>query len=218
MTTTLTAPSLIPITVKAAIILLHGFGSDGQDLLQLAPMLEAQLPQSLQGQVAYLAPTAPWPTPFNMGYQWFSDNNWTFRDKPGMEAASQWVWDFIDREVLQNLALPANKILILGFSQGGMVALYGVPLWPQTVGGVIGHSTALMWPEVLDRARNFPPTLLLHGTEDDVVNADAARHTHQHLEQAGFQVETHLLPNLGHGINEDSLRRIAAFIPQVFEQ
>jgi phospholipase/carboxylesterase len=153
-----------------------------------------------------------------MGYQWFGDKNWTFRDKPGIEAASRWVWDFIEKEALQILGLPAEKVFIFGFSQGGMVALYGAPLWPQAVGGIIAHSTALMWREELKKAAHFPPVLLLHGMEDDVVPADAAHHSRQHLEQAGFSVETHLIPSLAHGVSDESLRKVGEFIPQVCGQ
>ncbi len=199
-------------------VFLHGFGSDGDDLITLAPALRASLPENLADHLAIFSPNAPDATPQNFGRQWFSDKSWTFRDRPGIARSSDALWSYL-KHIESTHGIPLTNIAVLGFSQGAMLALFGAPRWPEAIGGLIGCSGLAMWQEELDtNTCRKPPTLLLHGLEDDVVPADQTVAAAEGLRAFGFPVEYHLIPHLGHGINPQALAHISVFLSQMFNQ
>ena len=206
----LTGPAFIPPHPQAALVLLHGYGSDGTDLITLAPMLNQLLPDDLQNKVAFLAPHGVQPFPLGEGYQWFSDAGWTFRDKPGIDAATHALASYMQSEIIDKLGLNWTDVYICGFSQGAMLALYAASRLPAAVGGVIANAGVFMWEEDLPPTPWQPPVLLLHGREDDVVPADSTPQAAQALAARGVDVQHHLIDNLGHGLNEASLEFMAA--------
>lgn len=214
----LQGPQDVPAGATHAVIFLHGFGSDGNDLIALASPLRSALPESLGSRLAVFSPNAPDSTPQGFGRQWFSDKSWTFRDRPGIARSSDALWSYL-KTIETTHGIPLAHITVLGFSQGAMLALFGVPRWPEPVGALIGCSGLAMWQEELEAATcQKPPTLLLHGLEDDVVPADQTVAAAQALESLGFPVESHLIPRLGHGINPAALAHIAVFLTQTFTQ
>ncbi|MFZ2620235.1 MAG: alpha/beta fold hydrolase [Alphaproteobacteria bacterium] len=214
----LQGPALIPASPTAAVVLLHGFGSDGDDLIQLAPHLDRALPAHLQRHVAYLAPHGVAPTPFNQGYQWFSDSNWTFLDRAGIGRASDAIEHFVAAQVVNELAVPWDKIIIVGFSQGAMTGLYASPRWQHTLAGLVAHSGVAMWQEELDKNTcKKPPVLLIHGQDDDVVVADQSVKAEAGLKNLGFETHLHILDELGHGFDARSIGLTAAFMAEVLK-
>ena len=209
----LTGPSFIfdAQTVQKSIILLHGFGSNGEDLFNLVPELEKALPETHQGQTAYFAPNGSLELDYG-GYAWFSDANWTFKDYAGIQQAKTDLWTYMQDHHFP-LTPPANTH-VLGFSQGAMTALFAAPRWPQPVASIIAHSGRMLWDEELTNEGSYHkiPTLFLHGTEDDVVPADESVKAAEKLQALGFQTKTHLIKNLAHGIGAESLAYITEFL------
>lgn len=211
----LNGPALVPPAVTHALICLHGFGSSGNDLIQLAPPLKASL-GNLAETLAVYSPHAPTPTRMNEGLQWFSDASWTFRDRDGIEAASRQLEAFT-QSLSQHHAIPMANIALLGFSQGAMTSLYAAPRWSHPVGAVISCSGAAMWQEDLNPATCHKiPTLLLHGTDDDVLPADSTVAAATGLQALGVPAEYHLLPGLGHGIDARTLAHISLFLQNLW--
>lgn len=206
----LNGPILTPNeTPQGILVFLHGFGADGHDLLPLAEYMAPALPP-----MVISSPHAPFSTPFGVGRQWFSDNDWTFRDRPGMDIAKDALEAHI-ATLLERHTLGWNKVFIVAFSQGSMTALFAVPRFKQQIGGLVGSSGILMWEEELQHgAYQTPPLLLLHGKQDDVVPVQATETASQKLRQLGFSPQTYLYDGLGHGFNEEGLRAAAAFITQ----
>lgn len=201
----LNGPTHIPASPTRALLLLHGFGSNGDDLSALIPAIEDELPEDARNKTAYFSPNAPLDLPFG-GHAWFSDNNWTFRDREGIETAKNMLWDYLEKNIFP-LNLTARDITVFGFSQGAMTALFAAPRWPECVGKIIAHSGRMFWQEELTgSAYHTPPTLILHGEDDDVVVPKGGAQATQGLQHLGFNVTHKTFPNLAHGINQPSLQ------------
>jgi phospholipase/carboxylesterase len=212
----LSGPVDVPQGAEFALVCLHGFGSNGQDLIGLAGPLRAALGK-LGERLAVFAPDGPSPVPDSFGIgggrQWFSDMNWSFRDKSGIATASKLVEAYVLETVVKTYGIASQKTIILGFSQGAMTALYAVPRWELSVGGLISVAGVAMWQEELDaNTCQKPPVLLVHGIDDDIVAADQTVNAATGLQALGFNAEYHLIPNLAHGINAPALAHVATFI------
>jgi phospholipase/carboxylesterase len=207
----LTGPAHIPANATHALVCLHGFGDEGASYLPLGHMLAQTLPDIT---LAILCPNGPMPTPFDQGYQWFADNGWTFRDRPGIRAAKEALWAYIKETIP---TIPPQNIAVLGFSQGAMVAYYAVPRWPAPIGGVIAVAGMSLWhTELKADTCHKPPFLILHGREDDVVPADRALEAETGLNTLGFPTESHILPDLAHGIDAPALAHASAFLQSLW--
>ncbi len=203
----LDGPLLAPASggkAKHLVILLHGLGSDGNDLIGLAPHWAPTLPDA-----AFASPNAPFPcdmAPY--GYQWFSflDRS-ASRILAGVQAAAPILDAFIDQE-LERLGLEEKDLALVGFSQGTMMALYVALRRAKPVAEVVGYSGRLIAAERLaEEIRSRPPVLLVHGEADEVVPFESLAHASAVLGEAGVTVETLARPGLGHSIDEAGLRR-----------
>jgi phospholipase/carboxylesterase len=194
---------------KALVVFLHGFGADGADLIAIGQEWRRLLPDA-----AFASPHAPErcmaaPT----GRQWFP---LTFRDpderRRGVIAAAPGLDAFLDAELARH-KLPPDRLALVGFSQGAMMALH-VGLRRKTPpAGILGYSGMLVSPESLAaEATGKPPILLVHGERDDVIPVDALFAAMDGLAAAEIPVEWHLAPGLGHGIDGEGLRQGAAFL------
>ncbi len=196
---------------KELVILLHGLGADGNDLISLAPMFAQVLPEA-----AFVSPNAPFPcdmAPF--GRQWFS-----FQDRDpaavlaGVRTAATPLDAFIDAE-LERAGLPDARLALLGFSQGTMIALHTAIRRARPCAAVIGYSGALVGPELMaEELRSRPPVLLVHGDADEVVPFPSMAAAEQALRAEGFLVHVAARPGLGHGIDEPGLQLGAAMLKQ----
>lgn len=212
MANILNGPKVLPEgDVKSAVVFLHGYGADGNDLIGLAPVLKKHFPET-----AFFSPHAPQKTAMGIGRQWFSDAEGTFRDKPGIDAATGDIEHYLEKEVYTPYGLTPQNVVLVGFSMGTMTALHAAPRLPGGCAGVVGFSGALMFHEDL---KNIPkraemPILLIHGMEDDVVPYHATEIAAKQLEEEGFDVQTQLLDNLAHGIDDRGLRLLKEFLEQ----
>lgn len=113
--------------------------------------------------------------------------------------------------------IPYQNMVVLGFSQGAMTAIFSAPRWPQSVGGVIAVAGIAMWQEELDAATcEKPPFLFLHGTEDDIVPADASVAAEAGLKQLGFTTTLRLQAGLGHGIDAATLAELVVWLQELW--
>lgn len=212
----LDGPRLGPAGGGAArqlVVLLHGVGADGDDLIGLAPHLAQVLPQA-----AFVAPNAPFASDMApMGYQWFSLQQ---RDPQqlywGAEGARGPLDRFLDAE-LERLGLSERDLALVGFSQGTMMALHTALRRAQPVAGIVGFSGIVIAPERLAREiASRPPVLLVHGQADPVVPFAALEAAARSLGDLQVPVEQLARPGLGHSIDQDGLRAAMAFLVRCF--
>lgn len=209
---TLTGPEAPPAsggTPKQLIILLHGLGADGSDLIALSPHLSAAAPDA-----HFVSPNAPFPcdmAPY--GRQWFSLQD---RDPQvmlaGIRMAAPILDGFID-EQQERFGLSDAETFLIGFSQGTMTSLHVAPRRKDALGGVIGFSGALLGGELLaEEALSKPPILLIHGDADPVVPVQATPAAASALQDAGFEVESLIEAGLPHSIGPEGLQKAISFL------
>lgn len=194
---------------RSLVILLHGLGADGQDLIGLADHWARDLPHT-----AFVAPNAPHPCDMApMGYQWFSLQNWTPESLlEGARAAAPMLDAFIDDQLARH-RLDESRLALVGFSQGTMMSLQVALRRDRPVAGVLGYSGALIGAETLaDDLVSRPPITLIHGDADDLVPVSAMHAAAGALGQAGLAVEWHVCPGVGHGIDPRGLALGGAFV------
>ncbi|MGR3400958.1 MAG: alpha/beta hydrolase [Paracoccus sp. (in: a-proteobacteria)] len=210
--TDLTSARKGPEKADAVVVFLHGYGADGADLLGLADPLSPHLPGT-----AFHAPDAPERSINNpMGYQWFPipwlDGSTEAQTQAAMGRSITALNAFLDR-VLADEGLEAERMIVIGFSQGTMMALHVLPRRDAEVAGIVGFSGRLLVPEMLeDEARVKPPVLLIHGDQDPMVPFQDMGLAGDALQAAGFEVFAHVMEGTGHGIAPDGLSVALAFI------
>lgn len=194
------------------VIFLHGYGADGRDLLGLADPLSAHLPDTV-----FIAPDAPERSTVNpMGYQWFPipwlDGSPEELAAEAMARAVVELNSFLDAMLTAEGVTP-DRVILLGFSQGTMMALHVAPRRAVPFAGVVGFSGRLMQPEALaEEIVSRPPVLLIHGDSDDVVPPDSLPAAAEALQAAGIDVYAHVMKGTGHGIAPDGLGVALAFM------
>lgn len=194
---------------KNIVVLLHGYGSNGQDLISLAPGWSSHLPDTL-----FVAPDAPFPCEAGFGYQWFSLTNWSLLSMlQGAEKAAPMLNDFLDG-LLRDYNLSADKLALVGFSQGTMMSLYAGPRRKQPLAGILGYSGALVGGEALigSAAISKCPVHIIHGDHDTVVPVAAFYHATNTLRMAGLTVTGSVTSGLAHSIDEAGIRDGLSFL------
>ena len=194
---------------KQLVVLVHGWGADGANLIDLADMLAPTLPDA-----HFVAPNAPFVCEVNpFGYQWFSLQD---RHPQHMLAAARKAAEILDHFIdgqLAALGLDNSKLLIIGFSQGTMTGLHVALRRTPQIAGMVGFSGALIGAEVLTQEITArPPICLIHGQSDDVVPIAALGHATQALKMHGVPVESHPRPLIGHTIDMEGLQIAAQFL------
>jgi phospholipase/carboxylesterase len=198
---------------RQLVVLLHGVGADGNDLIGLAPYWARRLPDA-----EFVSPDAPFPcdmAPF--GRQWFS-----LQDRSpaailaGVRATAPIVDAFLDR-ALAARGLDDRQVALVGFSQGTMISLYVGLRRARPPAGIVGYSGALVGADLLPQEiRSRPTVLLIHGDADEVVPVRALSIAVNGLEAVGVPVEILTRPGLGHGIDEEGLTQGGEFLQRVF--
>jgi phospholipase/carboxylesterase len=212
----LSGPSIAPRSGGAAqqlVVLLHGVGADGQDLIGLAPALARVLPHAV-----FVAPNAPDPcdmAPF--GYQWFS-----LQDRRpetllrGVQAAAPLLDAFLDEELARH-GLDDRRLALVGFSQGTMMSLHVAPRRVRPMAAVLGFSGALLGAEALPaEVVSRPPVFLIHGDADEVVPVGALAAAVAGLQAADIPVRWEIRPGLPHAIDPEGIAHGGAFLAAAF--
>jgi phospholipase/carboxylesterase len=213
-------PRLAPRSGSARqlVVFLHGYGADGNDLIEIGRAWQPLLPQA-----AFVSPHAPEPCgQAPVGRQWFP---LTFRDPNerwiGVNKAAPMLERFLDAE-LNRHGLPASALALVGFSQGTMMALHVGLRRATPPAGIVGYSGLLVLPEqgdieaVAATITARPPVLLVHGDSDDLIPPQALFQSAQGLAALGVAVEWHLSAGVGHGIDGEGLRHGGEFLARCF--
>ena len=196
------------------VILAHGYGSNGNDLIGLAPYFARALPDAV-----FVSPNAPEPVPgYQGGYQWFPLSRLDPQTTAaGVRGAAPALDRFIDAE-LKRYALPASACALVGFSQGTMMSLHVGLRRPEPLGAVIGFSGMLAAPDALGaEIKSRPPVLLLHGDSDEMLPPMLTERAAEVLRQHGVKTRMHIAQGVGHGIDQTGLSHAARFLLESFK-
>lgn len=212
-TTLLTGPHRAPFSgqsPKALVIALHGYGSNGDDLISLAPYWEKLLPD-----VQFSSPNAPTHVPgFGEMYQWFPIESMDPAHlAKGAQDAAPLLEAFLEAEMARFGVTKAQTALV-GFSQGTMMALQVGLSSKEAYAGILGYSGALVGNPLL---ASKPPVLLVHGDQDDVVPLVAGQMAQQFLTKSGLDARLHVSPRSAHTIALDGLQVGGAFLARVLK-
>jgi phospholipase/carboxylesterase len=190
---------------KHLVVLVHGYGADGSDLLGLADPLSEHLPDTV-----FVAPDAPNKCSGNpFGYEWFPiprlDGSSEEDANSGMALAVDDLNAFLDKTMKDEGVTPERTVL-LGFSQGTMISLHIAPRRAKAFAGIVGFSGRLLELETLAaQTVSRPPVLLVHGDQDQMVPPSSLPEAADALTKADFEVYTHISKGTAHGIAPDGL-------------
>ncbi|MFD0986058.1 alpha/beta hydrolase [Methyloligella solikamskensis] len=210
--TELDGPRIEPASggpAKQLVILLHGYGADGNDLIGLGRSWAPLLPDA-----AFVSPNAPNACAMSpMGREWFP---LSFRDAEeysrGVAEAKPILNGFIDSE-LKRYSLAEGSLALVGFSQGTMMSLAVGLSREKPPKAILGYSGALAESEfAADIGEKGPNILLIHGDMDQVIPVEALTMAREHLTALGLSVESHIAKGVGHGIDQEGLMLGGGFL------
>jgi len=199
---------------KKLVVFLHGYGADGNDLIELGRVWQPLLPDA-----AFVSPHAPEPCAgAPMGRQWFA---LTFRNPDerwrGVNAAAPVLNRFLDAELARR-KLPDSALALVGFSQGTMMALHVGLRRAKAPAAIVGYSGLFVLPEgtepksVAPEIKSRPPVLLVHGDRDELIPVQALLQGSQDLAELEVPTEWHISSGIGHGIDQEGLRHGGEFL------
>jgi phospholipase/carboxylesterase len=194
---------------KSAVVLLHGYGSDGLDLIALGQAFAPQFPHTL-----FVAPNGPQRCDINPGgYQWFPlDFENPMRRLADAYRAGPVVVQFLE-DLWAQTGLTAAQTVLCGFSQGAMMALHVGLSLPDKLAGIVAFSGALIPPE--RPPSPGAPILLIHGEFDEVVPAAESVRAEAELRRLGHTVTHRVSPGIGHSISTEGLGEAVSFLKEV---
>ena len=190
------------------VVLCHGYGADGNDLIGLAPHWQRLMPT-----VAFVAPNAPEPCAAGPGYQWFPISRLDpHAMRQGVERAAASLEAFLDAE-LARAQLPPDRLALVGFSQGTMMSLHvGLRRKPAAIVGYSG----LLADAPTERYGDVPPVLLVHGDSDPMIPVDYLFASATALGLAGVSVQWHVSADTPHAIDPSGLALGGLFLNLAF--
>jgi len=204
----------------ALVVFLHGYGADGNDLIEIGYQWRSLLPTA-----AFVSPHAPERCAASpMGRQWFALSSQSPSDRVGAEArlsgavkASAAIDNFLDAE-LNRLGLDDGRLALVGFSQGAMMAMHVGLRRRMAPAAIVGYSGMLVGADRLSEARALnargapPPVLLIHGDQDPLIPVDAMFAAAEALAGADIPTEWHRSAGVGHGIDGGGLHHGGLFL------
>ena len=216
MAAQLDGPRLEPRSgaARQLVVFLHGYGADGNDLIDIGRAWQGLLPQA-----AFVSPHAPEPcAQAPTGRQWFP---LTFRDPnerwTGVNKAGPLLQRFLEAELARH-QLPPSALALVGFSQGTMMSLHVGLRRAVPPAAIVGYSGLFVLPEgaepsaVQGDIKSRPPVLLVHGDEDQLIPPQALFQSAQDLAALEVPVEWHMSTGVGHGIDQEGLRHGGEFL------
>lgn len=202
--------------INASVIWLHGLGADGYDFEPIVEELKLS-------NIRFILPHAPEiAVTINNGYlmpAWYDLYGLTAgskEDEPGIRASQEYINSLISKEILKGI--PANRIVLAGFSQGGAIALHTALRYPQKLGGVLALSTYLpLKSKLADEAHSAnadTPIFMAHGIFDEVISLDTCQSSLDLLQNRQFSV-TWRTYNMAHSVCAEEIADIRDFLQQV---
>ncbi len=205
-------------SAKQLVVFLHGYGADGNDLIDIGRAWQGLLPNAV-----FASPHAPRPCgQAPTGREWFPltfrnpDERWT-----GVNQAAPILESFLDAE-LKRRNLPPTALALVGFSQGTMMSLHVGLRRAVAPAAIVGYSGMLVAPENGDPAafaaeiRSRPPVLLIHGDADQLIPVQALLESAQGLATLDVPAQWHISAGIGHGIDQEGLRHGGEFLAKCF--
>ena len=192
--------------MKKIVLFLHGYGSNGSDLMTLKDYFHLN-----QSETEFISPNAPESCEFNFfGYQWFALNERTVEEiQRGLKSAFFYLDDIVNN-IIKKFEVKTEQISILGFSQGSMLATYYALQKEMSFQNIFSLSGSLPNKilEEIDLKKNNTKYLIFHGKIDDVVSANQALETHQFLVDQKIESQIIIDDNCGHSISPLALEAI----------
>jgi phospholipase/carboxylesterase len=198
---------------QAAIIWLHGLGADGHDFEPIVPELRLTKP------VRFVFPHAPVrPVTINQGMRmraWYDVLQFGGgpEDEAGVRASQKLL-----EELIKQQPVPAERIVLAGFSQGGAIVLQTALRHRERFAGVLALSTYLPLDATLEAERNRAnedlPIFMAHGQYDDIIPLRRAEQSKQILERLGYKVEWHVYP-MPHSVCPEEIEELSGFLRRV---
>lgn len=218
----LDGPRLAPRSGKAKqlVVFLHGYGADGNDLIAIGKEWQALLPDA-----AFVSPNAPEPCAgAPMGRQWFTLTMREMNERwVGVRKAAPVLNEFLDAELAKH-SLSPDRLALVGFSQGTMMALHVGLRCAVAPAAIVGYSgmhvmpaSEAEMPQATKETVSHPPVLLVHGDRDDLIPPQALFISAQSLAAVDVPVEWHLSQGIGHGIDTDGLRLGGEFLARALK-
>lgn len=200
-------------TYKNAVIFLHGYGANSNDLIGIANLWIESLPNTI-----FLSPNAPFECDFSPNaYQWFeltSISPDSIGD--GLKKAGPYLNDYIDH-VSNTFKVEEKNIFFVGFSQGTMMALYHLCKRENRCAGLLGYSGLLFENENFkSEIKSKFPIKLYHGKKDELINYQNSIEASKKLKKFGFDIDYSLSDDLGHGIDDKGIQLGLNFIKKTF--
>ena len=211
----LSGPEAAPASggpAKQLIIFVHGYGANGEDLISLSRYYAQVAPDA-----AFISPDAPYRCDgAPMGFQWY--DVW-MKDPVERLAAIRSTGEIFDNFVTGQLArhgLSEDKLVLIGFSQGTMMSLFTAPRRENAIAGIVGYSGRMESADTLKaEIRSKPPVVMVHGDSDELLAVSEMETAAATLRDCGVEIDTHIRPGLGHGIDEEGIRVGLAFVQKV---
>lgn len=206
-------------TPDACVIWLHGLGDSGHGFAPIVP--ELKLPDSFA--VKFIFPHAPErPITINGGMRmraWYDIKSMDFEsraDLDGVKASAEQVEQLIQAQI--DSGIPANRIVLAGFSQGGVIALHIAPRFKHQFAGVLALSTYMCEPTLLANeaqdTNKATPILMAHGEQDEVVPVFMGNAAYEVLKGNGFDVTWNTY-TMQHNVCMQELTDISAWLQKV---
>lgn len=206
------------LPIKQSVIWLHGLGADGHDFAPIVP--ELKIPNT-----RFIFPHAP-PRPITMnnGYEmraWYDLFGLSMQhqqDEAGMREMQKSIEALIADEVAQGVS--ESKIVLVGFSQGGAMALFTALRYPKKLAGILALSTYVSLKEKLAEEINVAnkdvPILMAHGSFDSVITLETCLVSRNLLKSLNDKLEWHEYP-MAHSVCAQEIDDISRFLKKVFK-
>ena len=204
----------------SAVIWLHGLGADGHDFEPIVP--ELSLPGSMN--VRFIFPHAPMiPVTINQGFvmrAWYDITTADIAsraDEEGIFKSVDQVNALVDEQI--NAGIAADRIVLAGFSQGGVIVLHAGLAQSNKLAGIMALSTYLPVPERLKgtetKTNKNTPVFMAHGSIDQVLPIDLGYTARGWLEREGYALEWHEYEHMPHSVSLDEINHISAWLQRV---